>query len=167
MKKLIVAAFAVVGLVFGGAAVANATEQAEVYWLVPDGAQLEVTDHPQGDGFRVGSDGFPQTLIKGEADIPCGRFAQVDLYPAGVVDGLTADGVLYEGEDYDTIISWRFVYGGDCEPTAPTETPMAVPPALIETGVWGVGKYFAAGMFVAFVIMVSGVLIARILGGKK
>lgn len=166
MKKLIVAAFAVVGLVFGGATVANATAQ-ETWWLVPAGAQLEVTDHPQGDGHRVGYDGFPQTLIGGEAEIPCGRYAQVDLYPAGVVDGLTADGVLYEGEDYDTIISWRFVYGGDCEPTAPTETPMAVPPTLAETGVWGDGKYFAAGMFTMAMILLAGGLIARILGGKK
>lgn len=142
MKKLIVAAFAVAALALGGAAVANATEQAEVYWLVPAGAQLEVTDHPQGDGHRVGSDGFPQTLIGGEADIPCGRYAQVDLYPTDVVEGLTADGVLYEGEDYDVISSWRFVYGGDCDqvvPVAPvTPFPDGVkgsptPPVAIET----------------------------------
>lgn len=46
----------------------------------------------------------------------------MDVYPADVVEGLIADGRLDEGEDYDVIISWRFVYGGDCEVDEPQNT---------------------------------------------
>lgn len=93
----------------------------ETWWLVPAGVELEKTDHPQSDGFRVGSDGFPQTLIGGAADIPCGRIAQVDLYSPETAARVTADGVLTEGEDHADIESWRFVTGA-CDVTELAET---------------------------------------------
>lgn len=132
MKKSIIATIAAAGLVLTGAVAANATpDTTEIWWLVPEGVELEPSDHPQGDGWRVGSDGFPQTLLPGgEADLECGRYAQVDVYPTEAAYQIIKDGVLHEGEDYDAIISWRFVYGGDCDNTIPDEPEVDVPEKL-------------------------------------
>jgi len=138
VRKLITI-IAAAGLVLSGAVAANATpDTTTVWWLVPEGAELEPSDHPQGDGWRVGSDGFPQTLLPGGAnDLECGDLAQVDIYPVDAAAEITADGILYEGEDYDAIISWRFVYGGDCNivPDVPeVEVPakLTAPKAPVE-----------------------------------
>lgn len=127
VKRLLCAlALASVALIALVPVAAQAAEP-ETWWLVPAGVELEVTDHPQSDGHRVGSEGFPQTLIGGPGEIPCGRTAQVDVYRPGTVEAITADGVLTEGEDYAAVVTWRFVYGGDCESGA-------TPPVLVETG---------------------------------
>lgn len=143
MKRLLnILVFASVVLIALFPVSANAAEP-ETWWLVPAGVEFEVTDHPQSDGYRVGSDGFPQTLIDGANDIPCGRYAQADVYQPGTVGTIVADGVLTEGEDHSAVVSWRFVYGGDCE-AAPT------PPTLVETGLshysWVVFLAIPAGL---------------------
>lgn len=120
---LVIASVALIVLV----PVSASAAEPETWWLVPAGVELEDTEHPQSDGYRVGSEGFPQTLIGGAADIPCGRTAQVDVYRPGTVEAITADGVLTEGEDHAAVVTWRFVYGGDCESGA-------TPPVLVETG---------------------------------
>lgn len=86
----------------------------EIIWLLPEsGWELERSDHPLGDGWRVDEAGFPQTLHEGA--IPCGRTAQIDVYNDADVAGLTEDGLLHYGEDWDAILSWRFETAPACE----------------------------------------------------
>ena len=142
MRKLIIGMLAAAAMVLLVPISAQAEETVEVWWLVPEGAELEATDHPKGDGFRVGSDGFPQVLLPGGLnDLPCDRLAQVDIYPSSAAYDIIKDGVLHEGEDYDAIISWRFVRGV-CVPDEPDENvipeiPESLPepakPTVIET----------------------------------
>jgi hypothetical protein len=107
----------------------------EGWWLMPNGGTDTNVTWPQ-DATPAG-------------EVPCGVTAQVDTYPnQAALDALAADGKLELGEDYGIAISWRFVYGGDCEvvvtppsdeptptPTpTPTETPTATPiPVPAET----------------------------------
>lgn len=116
MKKTIFAMIAAAGLVLTGGSLAQATDTAEVWWRVPEGAALLPSDDARGDGFRVDETGFPQTYMpNGESDLQCGEYAQVDIYHASDVPNLLEDGILEYGEDWDVILNWRFVYGGDCE----------------------------------------------------
>lgn len=70
---------------------------------MPDGG---TASHVTWEG---GQDATPAGVV------PCGVTAQVDTYPSqAVLDQLAADGKLYEGEDSSVVMSWRFVYGGDC-----------------------------------------------------
>jgi len=100
-------------------------ETITVSWLLPEGAV------PQGN--TIGEDGFPQTLLTGE--VPCGRYAQVDVYYADEAPIFTADGILTYGEDWANsngrrgVVSWSFTYGGDCATPTPTpsETPTPTP----------------------------------------
>ncbi len=96
------------GLALGTAIPANATtDTTEVFWLLP----ATVTELPTGNTPAI----WPQThLVNGMADAPCGRFIQADVYPTDAVAGLIADGMLTEGEDYSTVISWRFIAAPEC-----------------------------------------------------
>lgn len=119
----------------------------ETWWLVPAGVELEATDHPQSDGYRVDSDGFPQTLIGGAADIPCGRYAQVDQYPIEAAERITADGTLTEGEDHADIESWRFVTGAcDVTELAETGSDHVWVIAVVGGTIAGLGAGLALGM---------------------
>src|SRR5690554_4819677 len=73
------------GLALGTAIPANATtDTTEVFWLLP----ATVTTMPAGNTPAI----WPQThLPGGEADIPCGMFAQADVYTVEDAAVLTAD----------------------------------------------------------------------------
>lgn len=89
----------------------------EVSWAMPNGGT------PQNVTW-------PQTLAHNPE---CGVWYQVDLYPVDAIPALVADGILTLGEDYPVVISWRFVYGGECQPDA-----------IVETGEW-TDQAFACG----------------------
>lgn len=86
----------------------------EVCWLLPQpGTQDNVT--------------WDQTEVP-DCVPPCESTLQVDKYPSQeVADRLTADGILTKGEDYDVVVSWRWIVGGTCEPE-------------VEYGEWSYGK---------------------------
>lgn len=102
-------------LALGTAIPASATEPetVEVVWLLPE----TVTELPTGNTPAI----WPQTHLV-DGIVPCGRFAQADVYTVEDAAVLTADGVLTEGEDYAVVISWRFIAG----PVCPVETTVAV-----------------------------------------
>lgn len=81
---------------------------AEVYWLMPE---TSTPIPPTGNNPSI----WPQQYSPNGAST-CGRWYQVDNYYQSDIAGLIADNKLTEGEDYDVVISWRFVYGGDCPP---------------------------------------------------
>lgn len=86
----------------------------EGWWLMPDGGTAEHVT-------------WPQTATD-PGNVPCGVTAQVDTYPSqAVLDQLRADGVLKAGEDSAVVMSWRFVYGGDCK------TPVVGLPSITVT----------------------------------
>lgn len=87
----------------------------EVFWAMPNGGTPENVT-------------WPQTL-SGADKMQCGVWYQVDTYPVDSVAALTADGILTDGEDHAVVISWRFVYGGDC----PAPPGPADPKATINT----------------------------------
>lgn len=79
----------------------------EVCWSLPDGGtDLNVT--------------WPQTYVP-DCVPACETWLQVDTYPTSAVADLIADGLLEHKEDWDAVISWRFVKGDDCAevPSAP------------------------------------------------
>lgn len=84
----------------------------EGWWLLPNGGTADNVT-------------WPQAVTEADA-VPCGVTAQVDMYPsAEALATLQADGQLDQGEDYSTVISWRFVYGGDCPPAPGPANPAA------------------------------------------
>lgn len=87
--------------------------QVEVVWLLPE----TVTVLPTGNTPAI----WPQTHLV-DGIVPCERFGQADIYTVEDAAMLTADGVLTEGEDYDHVISWRFIAG----PACPIETTVSV-----------------------------------------
>lgn len=91
----------------------------EVFWTLPNGGTPENVT-------------WPQPYLADPSALPCGVWAQVDTYPASIVPGLVADGVLSNGEDHATVISWRFVYGGDCPPVVVPEPEVPTVPELPE-----------------------------------
>lgn len=83
----------------------------EVFWAMPNGGTPDNVT-------------WPQTL-SGADKLECGVWYQVDTYPLDDVAALTADGRLDLGEDYAVVVSWRFVYGGDCPPAPGPANPKA------------------------------------------
>lgn len=83
----------------------------EVFWAMPNGGTPDNIT-------------WPQTL-SGADKLKCGVWYQVDTYPLDDAAALTADGRLDLGEDYPVVISWRFVYGGDCPPAPGPANPKA------------------------------------------
>lgn len=110
-----------VGIAAFSALPAHATgnhDTTEVFWLLP----ATVTELPTGNTPAI----WPQEYLPGgEASIPCDRFAQADVYKSKHVPALIADGILHEGEDYDVVLSWRFIAGAPCE-EPPVEEPTDV-----------------------------------------
>lgn len=85
----------------------------EGWWIMPNGGTADNVT-------------WPQTATPAGV-VLCGTTAQVDTYPSQeVLDALAADGTLTQGEDYSTVISWRFVYGGDCPPPPGPAAPKAL-----------------------------------------
>lgn len=78
----------------------------EVWWELPDGGTPP--DHVT----------WPQPIADENA-LDCGVWYQVDTYDVRDIPALIADGVLTYGEDFDVVISWRFVFGGECVPDYP------------------------------------------------
>jgi len=98
----------------------------EVVWLLPE----TVTELPVGNTPAI----WPQEYLP-DGVVPCGRFGQADVYPTAEVPALVEDGVLVEGEDYDVVVSWRFIDGGVCEVIVPpvdepTEPEVPVTPVV-------------------------------------
>jgi hypothetical protein len=115
------------GLVLSCSTPAHATvpepTPVEGWWALPDGGtDTNVTwDQPVAD----------------PASLECGVWYQVDLYPTiEALLALQADGFLRNGEDHGIVISWRFVYGGDCpivtEPEPPVVDVPVTPPTTVD-----------------------------------
>lgn len=140
-------------------------ETVEVYWLTDT---LVQGDTPvNADNVK-----WPQTLATGDE---CGDgWFQVDTYPVEEVPALIEDGVLMYGEDFDVVISWRFVKQEPCPVVVtppPSEEPVPVPtpppteevpvpptdePHLADTGVDPLSAFLVATALVA-----AGVYTAR------
>lgn len=87
----------------------------EGWWLLPNGGTADNVT-------------WPQAVTEADT-VPCGVTAQVDTYPsAEVLATLQADGQLDQGEDYSTVISWRFVVGPKCGPVTITVPTLTVTP---------------------------------------
>jgi LPXTG-motif cell wall-anchored protein len=125
MKKMMLMLFAAATLLLAPVGVAHATTPAtvEVTWLLPEGSVPVPYSDPRGDGFNVPEGAYPQTIHEGT--VPCERWVQIDTYTSEDAATYTADGLLYYGEDWDGVLAWRFVYGGECE-----ETPVDVCPNI-------------------------------------
>lgn len=82
----------------------------EVYWSLPNGGTPDNVTWPQP--------------LAGPDALACGVWYQVDTYDLTDVPNLTADGKLDAGEDASVVISWRFVFGGDCPVIAPKPEPI-------------------------------------------
>jgi len=84
----------------------------EVFWSMPSyegGAE----DVPTAETAT-----WPQ-LHSPAGAVECGVWYQVDTYTKAEAKRFTRDGILEHGEDHGAAISWRFVYGGDCDPEPP------------------------------------------------
>lgn len=96
-------------------------ETVEVWWETPtpDGGWEEA---PTAETVT-----WDQTYIPDPSSLKCGVWYQVDTYHPADVPALIADGMLTNGEDHKVVLSWRFVYGGDCPtPPAPANAAAAI-----------------------------------------
>lgn len=123
MKRILTAVVAAGVLVLAPVA-AHATEPVEVFWEMtppngtvwgPDSFDSESTN-PDGTNAT-----WPQ-VYSPDGAVQCGAWYQADFYSPEDAAMLTADGLLHYQEDWDVVISWRFVWGGDCPP--PYEPPV-------------------------------------------
>ena len=90
-----------------------------VTWQIPAGTVT--TDNPR----NAGDVGWPQTLVGlGQLTPPCDTWYQVDKYRAYSPD--FGDTLTY-GEDFNYVIEWYFIYGGDCSTPTPEPTPSVTP----------------------------------------
>lgn len=94
----------------------------EVFWSMPNGGNPDNVT-------------WAQTYSPNGA-VECDVWYQVDLYHDSDIPALTEDGILTQGEDAGVVISWTFVYGGDCavvEPPVEEEPPVVIePPVVVE-----------------------------------